>query len=262
VGAPTYNLDVKVDYNIKVNQVSDSENATVRLAFERITVRKDGQQIADLTVFPRGGESVSATIKPNGETTFYKNFYLTINRSNQLEYRVSTGGGVMATNTTAPNGSENFNMAADLDEGQGVIKLGVPPTRTLETPDHGKLSEFKLDLTPRKLFELLTLPTVPLAEGQSFSVPVKYLATCKMTYAGQGDDAGYQGALVNTEVKPWTEPSDGASGIQPSVGGNLTYLIDSTGKLARAHGKLHTEILIPGIGPQTAETRLELSLRK
>jgi len=262
VGVPGWNLDVKVDFSIKVNSVNDDAAATVRLVFERLTVLKDGTQIADLTVFPRQADGVSAIIKPNGETTFYKNFYLAINRGGQLEFRVSNGGGVMATNTTAAVGSENFVLAADLDHGAGIIRIGVPPTRTLETPDHAKLCEFKIDLTPRKLFEILTMPTVPLAEGETFSIPVKYLGQEKLVYQGQADEVGFQGSQVQVELTPWTEPADGLGGLQPLVNGNISYLIDTTGKLAKARGRLHTEIMVPGIGPQIAETRLEITLRK
>lgn len=262
-GSVPVTIETKVDYNLKVNQVSPEDHvATVKLGFDRITVLKDGTQIADLTVFPKQGDGVAATIKPNGETTCYKNVYLAYNKGGHLEYRVSTGGGPIATGTTSSNGSENYSLAADLDEGEGVIKIGLPPTRTMDSPEYAKLAEFKIDLTPRKLFEFLTLPTVPLADGQTFSVPIKYLGQEKLTYRGKADEAGYDGNLVELDITPWTESTTSATGMQPVINGSFSYLIDTTGKLIRARGTLHDQIVVPDIGPQTADTKMELLIRK
>lgn len=262
-GTTGYELSVKTEYKITVARVLSDNSASVKLAFERIAVFKDGTPICDLSVFPKQVEGISGTIKPNGETTWYKNIYLTINKSGKLEFRVGTGGGSIATGTLSTTGSEKNQLEADLDEGEGVIKIGVPPTRTLETPDHGKLVEFKVDLTPRKVFEFLLLPTLPLSEGQSFSTSVKYLGQEKLLYKGQVDSGGYQGNMVSIDVTPWSEAAgDGVVGLQPAVSGNMSYTIDNLGKLVYMSGKLHSEVIIPEVGTQAANSTIELQIRK
>lgn len=262
-GTTGYELATKVEYKITVARVLSDNSASVKLVFERIAVYKDGTPICDLSVFPKQVEGISGTIKPNGETTWYKNVYITINKAGKLEFRVGTGGGAIATGTLSTTGSEKNQLEADLDEGEGVIKLGVPPTRTLETPDHGKLVEYKVDLTPRKVFEFLLLPTLPLSEGQSFSTSIKYLAQEKLLYKGQVDNNGYQGNLVSIDVTPWSEPAgEGVTGLQPSVSGNMSYTIDNLGKMVYMAGKLRTEVVIPDVGTQAAESRIELQIRK
>lgn len=262
VGVTGYELSVKVDYRIAVNRVTAEQGASVKLTFERIAVFKDGRQICDLSVFPKDVGGISGSIKPNGETTWYKNVYLTVNKAGRLEFRVGSGGGVIATGTLSVAGSEKNSLEANLDEGEGVIQLGVPPYRTLETPDHGKLAEFKVDLTPRKIFEFLLLPTLPLDEGQTFSTSVKYLGQEKLLYKGQSDEGGHQGNAVSVDITPWLETSTELVGLQPAVTGNVGYMIDTMGKLVYAKGKLRTEIVIPDVGVQTGESRIELMIRK
>lgn len=262
-GVTGYELQVKVDFNLKVARVTSDQTATARFNFERIAVTKDGTPICDLSVFPKQVEGISVAIKANGETTWYKNVYLTVNKGGKLEFRVGTGGGTIATGTMTAAGPEKNQLEANLDEGEGVIKVGLPPIRTLETPEHGKLAEYKVDLTPRKIFDLLLLPTIALSEGQTFSSSVKYLANQKLTFRGQTDDGGYQGSLVELEVTPFTDkPDAGATGIQPSVTGNLSYMIDSLSKMIRAHGTLKSEIVVPEIGAQLGTSRMELVIRK
>ncbi len=257
-----YQLDSTVDFTMEVKDVNQDGIATVRVTFQRIAVTLDGRPIADLTVFPKQGQRLSATIKPNGEAVFYKCVYLVINNGGQMEYRVSKDGGVIATHTASKRGSEKIVYAADLDEDHGVIRDGVPPTRTLKSPAHGVLAEFKVDLVPVKLFEFVNLPTVALAEGQFFSVPLKYLGNEKLTYEGQGDVAGYQGSKVHAEVSPWTEDSDSAEGYIPEVQGDVYYVIDPIGKLIQGKANLSYRIEIPNVGFQTAKAKIELTLRR
>ncbi len=257
-----YLLEAKVDFEMEVKDVSDEGTATVRITFDRVTVLLDGQQIADLTVFPKQGRRLSATIKPNGETVFYKYLYLTVNNGGQLEYRVARDGGPIATRTASKRGSEKITYAADLDEDHGVIRDGLPPTRSLESPEHGVLAEFKVDLVPVKLFAFVNLPTVALAEGQFFSVPLKYLGNEKLSYQGEADVAGYHGARVQAEVTPWTEGSEEAGGYLPEVTGNVSYVIDTLGKLVQGKANLAYNIEIPGVGFQTATCKIDLTMRK
>ncbi|MFM7201831.1 MAG: hypothetical protein ACKO6N_13665 [Myxococcota bacterium] len=263
VGSSSYELQAKVDYRLNVARVTSDQAASVKLSFERIALFKDGKPICDLTFFPKQVEGISGTIKPNGETTWYKNVYITINKAQKLEFRVGTGGAPIATGTLSTQGSEKNQLEADLDEGEGVIKLGVPPTRTLEKSEFAKLAEFKIDLTPRKLFELLLLPTLPLSEGQTFSSSVKNLAAQKLLFKGQVEDGGRMGNAVTIDITPWTEgTSDELNGLLPVVNGQLSYMIDTMGKLVYAKGNLKSEILIPEVGAQVGESRIELVLKK
>jgi len=259
MGVGAYELEANIEYVLRVSQVGSDGVARVKLTFERIKLTYDGEEIMNLTVFPKDGGSVSATIKPNGETRFYKKIYVTVNRGNQLEYRIVKGGGMMASNTKTTEGEQEL-LAADL--GGGVVKIGLPPTRTIEGPDHAKLVEFKVDLTPRKLMDLLLLPTVPLAAGQTFSTPIAHVCNETLTYDGKADDAGFRGNQVRIDVAPWTDIDNSLSGYQPELSGSLTYLVEPSGKLVRAKGDLVTEILIPGVGTQIIQSKLDLILRK
>lgn len=158
VGSSSYELQVKVDYRLNVARVTSDQAASVKLTFERIAIFKDSKPICDLTFFPKQVEGISGTIKPNGETTWYKNVYLTVNKAQKLEFRVGTGGAPIATGTLSTQGSEKNQLEADLDEGEGVIKLGVPPTRTLEKSEFAKLAEFKIDLTPESSLSCCCCP--------------------------------------------------------------------------------------------------------
>ena len=258
-----YTLQDKVHFKMQVNDVSEDGEATVRITLERLTVTLDGSQIADLTVFPKKATRLSATIKPNGEARFYKDFYLTVNNGGQLEFRVAKEGSPIATKTVSTRGSEKIEYAADLDEAHGVIRDGVPPTRNLPSPEYGKMVEFKVDMVPVKLFELINLPTVALAEGQFFSIPLKYLGHEKLTYQGQADVAGHSGSKMVAEVTPWTETSDGTDGgLQPALSGNISYVIDSSGKLIQGKANLSYEIIVPGVGPQKANTKIVMTLKR
>jgi len=119
-----------------------------------------------------------------------------------------------------------------------------------------------VDLVPVKLFEFVNLPTVALAEGQIFSVPLKYLANESLTYEGLADVAGYQGRKVHAEVTPWTETSEQGSGYLPEVQGEVSYVIDTMGKLIQGKGNLSYKIVIPGVGHQAASSTIELTLRR
>ena len=262
VGADGWTLETRVEYTLKINSITEDHAAYAKFTFNRITVTRDGKQIADLTVFPRKASAISVTIEPNGETTFYRHVYLTFNRGEQLEFRISEGGGPLATNTATDAKKEKYILAADLDETEGVIKIGVPPTLEITDPDYEKLVEFKIDLTPHKLFSLMQMPTVPLAKGQTFSIPIKYLGQEQLTYQGKGSEGGFQGDKAEISIAAWNDEASGSKALQPELTGTIHVLIDSFGRLAFAHGETTTHVLIPGIGVQKLETTMDLKLKK
>ena len=259
-------LVAKVDYTFKVTKVNPDSSAIVKLRFDRIVVERDGAQIADIVdhQIPDDAQDVTATLGINGEVSFYKYIYLTFNPAKMLEFRIVTGGNAIATHSVSDS-SETEVFAADLDMTSGLIRVGLPPTRTVSDPSLNSLAELKLDLTPRKMYELLLLPTAPLGRDQRFVVPHRYLAHGVITYQGRADIQGKACELVKTTVTPWTE--DGApapSGdYTPMLSGEVSYYIDKDlGRLVSVSGQLQELVRIPGVGEQAADVKMTLNPRR
>lgn len=258
-------LDVRADYTLKVTRVNADRSAIVKIYFENVVVTKDGRQIADITdhQIPDQGQDVTAILKVNGDVSFGKFVYLTLNVAGQPEYRIVTGGNPLATHTRSPEGEKQL-FAADLDVQSGMIKVGVPPTRTVPEPDYNKLAEFKIDLTPRKLHQLLLIPTAPFAAGRVFRVSNPHLSHQETTLEGITDIQGYQCQHLESKITPWATSDEGnETEYEPQVSGSIDYYIEpDLGRVIMARGQFKTEILVPGVGLQLAETVMSLTLRK
>lgn len=259
-------LAVKVDYTWKVTRVNPDNSAIVKLRFDRVVVEKDGIQIADIAdhQIPKQGQNITAILKVNGEVDFYKYVYLTLNPANVLEYRIVNGGNAMATKSYSNEGEKEV-FASDLDITSGMIRIGVPPTRMVSDPEFSKLAEVKLDLTPRKLYELLLLPTAPMGMGQRFVVPNPYLASEVITYEGLTDVQGKRCDQIRAKIAPWegVNSANAEALYEPQLSGMVDYFIDSElGRLVTARGTVTTSIHLDGIGEQSAEIRMNLQPRR
>lgn len=256
-------LTVLVDYTFKVTGVNPDQSAMVKLTFDRIVVEREGVQIADMPQhqIPNQGQNITALLDVNGGVTFYKYVYLTFNPAGILEYRIVNGGNAMATKSVALEG-ENELFAADLDASSGMIRVGVPPTRDLSDPELALLSEIKIDLTPRKLYQLLLLPTAPLDSSKRFVVPFPYFSNVVYTSGGRSDVQGRRTEKVIATVSPWDHPGSkpGYPGTyEPAMEGEMSYFIDpELGRLVMAEGSLNTKVRIPEIGEQVAKVRIKL----
>lgn len=258
-------LTAKVDFTFKVTKVNPDSSAIVKLRFDRIVVEKDGTQVADIVdhQVPSQAQDVTAILGINGEVSFYKYVYLTFNRANMLEFRIVTGGNSVATHSISAE-SENEVFAADLDVTTGLIRVGLPPSRTVSDPGLNDLAELKLDLTPRKMYELLLLPTAPLDADKRFVVPHRYLANEVITYQGRSDVQGKTCEHVRADVTPWEVTEASPSGEHaPQLSGQISYFIDTDlGRLVTVKGDLREVIRIPGVGEQAADVQIALTPRR